>query len=110
MKKNPYQIIRSKYVTEKSQILEGLKECESNRSVRRCESPKYVFLVHPDAKKPEIASALEEIYKERGIRVKAVNVVNVKPKKRRVRGRQGYTSGFRKAIVTLEKGDTLENL
>jgi len=108
--RDPYRIIRSRYVTEKSRVLEGLKESDSNRSVRRFRLPKYVFLVDPLAKKPEIAAALEEIYKERQIKVKSVNTVKIKPKKRRVRGKMGYRAGFKKAIVTLEEGDVLDNV
>ena len=76
----------------------------------RCESPKYVFVVDRTANKHEIALALEEIYKTKQVKVVAVNTINVKPKARRVRGRLGKTSGFKKAIVTFEKGDELDNV
>lgn len=107
---DPYQIIKSQYVTEKAQVLQELKNNNSNPSVKRCDSPKYVFVVDSHAKKPEIASALEEIYKEKNIKVVSVNTITVKPKARRVRGRIGHRPGFKKAIVTLEKGDSLDNL
>lgn len=110
MKKDPYQIIKHQHVTEKSQMLEGLKSATSNPSLARCESPKYVFIVDPTANKQEIASALEEIYSEKKIKVVAVNTINVKAKQRRVRGRLGMTKSFKKAIVTLEKGDSLDIL
>lgn len=110
--KTPYQIIKHQYVTEKSAMLEGLKNAESNPSLRRCKSPKYVFIVDPHANKVEIAMALEEIYRERHIKVVAVNTLNVKPKVkgRRRTGRQGKTAGFKKAIVTLEVGDSLDDV
>lgn len=109
-KRDAYQIIRNKHVTEKAMMLQELKNCESNACVRRCDSPKYVFLVDPHANKQEIAAAVEEIYKERNIKVKSVNTVNLKPKKRRVRGRIGNRPGRKKAIVTLEAGDSLDNI
>lgn len=109
MKKNPYQVVKSLHVTEKSMMLQELKNSQSNPCVKRCESPKYVFLVDITANKQEIASAVEEIYSEKNIKVVAVNTITLKPKKRRVRGHSGIRSAIKKAVVTLEKGDTLEN-
>lgn len=108
MKKNPYQIVKHQHVTEKAQVLESLKNAESNPSLKRCTSPKYVFVVDPTANKQEIAWAIEHIYQEKGIKVVNVNTINVKAKQRRVRGRLGMKKAFKKAIVTLEKGDELE--
>jgi large subunit ribosomal protein L23 len=110
MKKDPYQVIKHLHVTEKSVMLEGLKDAKSNPSLARCESPKYVFVVDPTANKQEIASAVEEIYRDRNVKVVSVNTINVKPKQRRVRGRLGMKKSFKKAIVTLEKDDSLETL
>lgn len=109
-KKNPYQVVKNMHITEKSMMLQELKNATSNPCVKRCENPKYVFVVDKDANKAEIAVALEEIYKDKGIKVVAVNTVTLKPKQRRVRGRVGYRSGLKKAIVTLEKGDSLDNI
>jgi large subunit ribosomal protein L23 len=108
--KNPYHVIKHQHVTEKAMMLQNLKNAESNVSLKRCESPKYVFIVDNKANKHEIAVALEEIYREKNIKVVAVNTINVKPKARRVRGRLGNTSAFKKAVVTLEKGDSLDNV
>lgn len=90
-------------------MLQELKNSESNQSVRSCKQPKYVFIVDRFANKQEIAGALEEIYSQEKIKVVSVNTVNVKSKARRVRGRPGRTSAFKKAIVTLEEGDNLDN-
>lgn len=109
-KKDPFQVIKYQHVTEKAQMLRELKNNESNRSVRRCSSPKYVFIVDTEASKQDIACALETIYKDKGISVVKVNTINVKPKQRRVRGRTGRTSAFKKAIVTLEENDSLDNV
>lgn len=107
-KQSPYKIITSRYVTEKSQALEELKNNTNNPCVARCKLPKYVFLVDPNANKFEIARALEEIYAEKSIKVASVNTITMKPKKRRVRGKTGYASGFKKAIITLNEGDSIE--
>lgn len=109
-KKSPYQIVKYRHITEKSMVLQGLKEAASNPSLARCRSPKYVFIVDRSAKKPEIIRALEEIYKEEEIKVVAINTINVKEKPRRVRGRLGCKSAFKKAIVTLRPSDTLDNV
>lgn len=108
-KNNPYEIIKHQHVTEKSMVLENLKNADSNQSVRNCKSPKYVFIVDRKANKQEIAAAVEEIYSDRNIKVVAVNTINVKPKARRVRGRLGVKSAFKKAIVTLDEGDQLSD-
>lgn len=107
-KRNPYDIIKSRYLTEKTRVLEELKENTSNRCVAACVSPKYAFLVKRTANKQEIAQALEQIYAEQNIKVKSVNTILIKPKKRRVRGQIGYKPSFKKAIVTLSKDDHLE--
>lgn len=107
--RNPFEIIKHRHITEKSKMLQELKNSESNASVRRCKNPKYVFIVDRRANKQEIAVALEEIYREEKIKVVAVNTVNVKSKPRRVRGRAGKTAMLKKAIVTLEEGDNLDN-
>lgn len=110
MKKNPYSVIKNIHVTEKTIMLENLKSSESNKSLRSCLSPKYVFIVDKDANKTEIAQALEEIFSSKNIKVVAVNTINVKGKRTRYRGRPGTTSSFKKAIVTLEVNDVLDIL
>lgn len=106
--KNPYGIIKSRHVTEKSVVLENLHSATSNKSLARCQNPKYVFIVDTRANKTEIADAIETIYAEKKIKVVSVNTITVKPKKRRVRGRPGKTATFKKAVVTLEAGDSLD--
>ncbi|MBS4164280.1 50S ribosomal protein L23 [Candidatus Protochlamydia amoebophila] len=109
-KKSPYQVVKYQYVTEKSMVLQQLKTAESNPSVKRCESPKYVFIVDRNANKEEISQAVEEIYKNENVKVMAVNTINVKAKARRVRGRPGFKNAFKKAVVTLRAGDSLDNV
>lgn len=108
--KKLYQVIKHQYVTEKSMMLQRLKTAESNPSLKRCDSPKYVFIVDRNANKHQIAQAIEEIYKNEGIKVVAVNTINVKAKPRRVRGRPGFKNAFKKAVVTLRPGDNLDNV
>lgn len=107
--KDPYQIIKRQHVTEKAKTLGELQNSESNVSVRRCKSPKYVFIVHPRATKQDIAVAIETIYKEFQVKVTAVNTINVKGKVKRRRGRLGKTPSFKKAVVTLSPGDRLDD-
>jgi len=109
LKKTPYDIVKSRYITEKSVVLQELKNNTSNPSVKKCNTSKYVFLVDIHANKREIANAVEEIYAEKNIRVIGVNTITNKAKPRRVRGREGKTASFKKAIVTLEAGDTIED-
>lgn len=68
---------------------------------------RYVFKVHPKATKNSIAQAVEKLFK---VRVTAVNTTKVRPK-RRVMGRSiGRTSHWKKAYVTLEQGQKIEEL
>ena len=60
---------------------------------------KYVFKVAKDATKPEIARAVEELFK---VDVLCVNTINMKRKPRRLRFSAGYTAAWKKAIVTLK--------
>lgn len=106
-KKTPYDIVKSRYVTEKARVLGELKDRTSNPSLAKSSAPKYVFLVDLKANKTEIAQALEQIYAEKKIKVKAVNTIITKPKQKRVRGKIGYKSAFKKAVVTLAEGDDL---
>jgi large subunit ribosomal protein L23 len=110
VKQNSYAIIKKRRITEKSQTLLNLVASVSNKSVAKCKEPKYVFEVESSANKTQIKVAIEEIYKERGIKVKKVNTLNTKPKKKRMRGQIGYVSGFKKAVVTLSENDKLEDI
>jgi len=69
------------------------------------EHNKYTFKVHKDATKPQIAAALEEIF---NVQVVKVNTLNVTGKPRRVRYAKGKTADWKKAIVTLAEGDSIE--
>ena len=110
MNEKHYKTIKSRYVTEKARVLEGLATATANKSLKACEKPKYVFVVDKKATKQEIAVAVEEIYADKKVKVKSVNTISIKPKKRRFRGRIGVKPGYKKAVVTLDKGDTLDEV
>lgn len=105
---NPYDIIKNRRVTEKSRVLENLQHANSNASLRKCKSPKVVFNVASCANKTEIAKAVEEIYKDKKVKVVAVNTINIHRKTRRMRGHEGKIAGVKKAIVTLRPGDAID--
>lgn len=69
------------------------------------EKNKYTFEVARDANKVEIAKAVEEIF---DVHVKKVNTLNVKPKRKRMRYVAGLTRHWKKAMVTIADGQTIE--
>ncbi|AJC95435.1 MULTISPECIES: 50S ribosomal protein L23 [Staphylococcus] len=62
---------------------------------------KYTFDVDVRANKTQVKIAVEEIF---DVKVANVNIINYKPKKKRMGRYQGYTNKRRKAIVTLKEG------
>ncbi|MGM9941334.1 MAG: 50S ribosomal protein L23 [Bulleidia sp.] len=85
-------IIIRPVVTEKSN---RLQETEN----------KVTFVVAKNANKVAIKQAIQEIY---NIKPVAVNTINVHPKKKRVGRFTGMTSAYKKAVVTLPEGQTIE--
>lgn len=69
------------------------------------EDHKYVFKVFSVANKIGVRNAVEGRY---GVKVKSVNIINTSSKERKKGGQVGFQSGFKKAIVTLEKGQSIE--
>ncbi len=106
-RKSPYSIIKHRYVTEKASLLEELHTADSNPSLKKCDAPKYVFKVDITANKQEVRKALQTMYPD--IAVTSVNTITIPRKKRRVRGRSGMKSAYKKAIVTLSPGNTIED-
>ena len=82
--RTPYDIIIAPVVTEAT--MDGVA------------SKKYAFKVAVDATKPEIAHAVEELF---GVKVAAVNTINMKSKPKRLGVHAGRTATWKKAIVTL---------
>jgi large subunit ribosomal protein L23 len=77
----------------------------SEKSYELIEQRKYAFRVHPDAHKTQIRQAVEELFE---VRVQAVNVIKVQPKPKRRGLVRGKKPGWKKAIVQLREGDTIE--
>jgi large subunit ribosomal protein L23 len=91
--KDPRDVIIEPVVSEKSYAL--------------IDQNVYTFRVHPDASKPEIHDAVQEIF---NVKVVKVNTMNRKGKKMRVRrsNRFGKRPDSKRAIVTLAAGDRIE--
>lgn len=92
MKLGIYDIIQEPLITEK--VAQQTKNAN-----------QYGFRVHPEANKKEIKSAVEKIF---NVHVEAVNTLNVGGKWRRVRAQPGQTEDWKKAMVTLRKGEKID--
>jgi large subunit ribosomal protein L23 len=68
------------------------------------EEGKYVFRVNPAANKIQIMLAVKETFNVHPVKC---SIINVKPKPKRVRAKKGYTSSWKKAIVTLSSGEKI---
>ncbi len=92
MKKINYiDSIRNPIITEKATILS--------------EQNKTVFKVHEKANKTIIKKNIEKIFK---VSVVKVNIINQKTKIKLKQGRKSYKTGYKKAIVTLKKGQSID--
>jgi len=81
----------------------------SEKSMDQTQRGKYTFAVHDEANKFQIADAVETLFQ---VTVLEVNVLTTKPKEKtrgRRKGRQkGYTSPWKKAVVTVGPNDKIE--
>ena len=66
---------------------------------------KIVFKVHEGASKNTIKKNIEKIFK---VNVVKINTINLKGKTKMVRNKKAYKSGYKKAIVTLKKGQSID--
>lgn len=73
----------------------------TERSADLMSEDKYTFDVDVRANKTQVKHAVEEIF---DVKVDKVNIMNVKPKKKRMGRYEGYTNRRRKAIVKLKEG------
>ena len=85
------ELIRRPVITEKSTL--------------GSEHNQVTFRVPLDATKPEIKTAIEGLFK---VKVKAVNTLRQNGKVKRFRGQLGKRSDFKKAMVTLEEGHSID--
>ncbi len=88
---HPYQVILRPLITEKATILAGEK--------------KYAFEVDRRANKNQVRQAVQVAF---DVHVLKVNTMNVRGKTRRVGRRQSHTRSWKKAIVTLAEGETIQ--
>ena len=79
----------------------------SEKSYALMEDGAYIFVVAPDATKIDVRNAVEQAF---GVRVKSVNTLNRKGKRRRNRKTNsfGTRSSTKRAIVTLAAGDKID--
>jgi large subunit ribosomal protein L23 len=89
---HPYEVLKRPLITEKTNILSDTEN-------------RYSFEVDGRANKLQIKEAVEKAF---GVKVLAVNVVNVPGKQRRLGRRVGHTPGWKKAIVTLASGQRIQ--
>ncbi len=88
---HPYEVIVRPLITEKATILAG--------------DHKYAFEVDRRANKTQIRHAVEKAF---SVRVTGVNTMNVRGKARRIGRRMSHTRNWKKAVVTLHEGDTIQ--
>ncbi len=82
-----------------------VKPLVTEKAANLSEKGKYAFIVNINANKIEIAKAVSDVY---GVKVEAVNIIKMKGKTVS-RGRiKGSRNDFKKAIVTLKKGETIQ--
>lgn len=77
----------------------------SEKAFNLGEENKYVFRISASANKSEIKKAVENIYR---VSVEKVNILNVHPKSKMYKGRPGVKSGYKKAVVKLKKGESID--
>ena len=75
-----------------------IKPIITEASMDKLADKKYTFKVQADATKPEIAKAVETMF---GVKVANVNTISMKKKPKRLGVHFGYTSEWKKAVVTL---------
>ncbi len=86
-----FEVIRSPLVSEKATFVSQFNY--------------YVFKVSMDSKKPEIKNAVEKIF---NVKVKSINTLVQKGKKKRFRNRIGFRSNIKKAYIKLQEGNTID--
>lgn len=84
-------------------VLKNLVRTEKGSEL--ASSNKYLFEVDKKSNKLEIKKAVEDMYK---VKVSAVNVVMMRGKEKRVRYKKGRTPDWKKAIVTLKQGHSID--
>ena len=86
-----YEVLRRPIITEKSSLLQ--------------EQGRYVFEVMTEANKAQIREAVERSF---DVKVRTVNVINVRGKRKRFGNRLTARPSWKKAIITVRPGDRIE--
>jgi large subunit ribosomal protein L23 len=91
MSLHPNEVLLAPVVTEKAYA--------------QIENNKYSFRVHPDAHKTQVRQAVEQLF---DVKVERVNISKVQPKPKRRGLHRGTKPGWKKAVVQLRAGDSIE--
>lgn len=87
-----YDVVRRPVVTEKSTSMQAMRN-------------QFTFEVATSANKVEVKKAIEALF---SVKVVKVNIVTLPGKQKRAFGRPGQTKPWKKAVVTLKQGDTID--
>lgn len=77
----------------------------SEKSYAGIADGRYTFKVHPDAHRTQVRQAVEQLF---GVHVERVNIVKVQPKPKRRGLFRGVRPGWKKAVVQVRQGETIE--
>ena len=77
----------------------------TEKSTSLSEFNKVVFKVHKGANKNSIKRSIEKIFK---VNVIKINTINLKAKTKMVKNKKTFKSGYKKAIITLKKGQSID--
>ena len=77
----------------------------TEKSTSLSEFNKIVFKVQKNASKNSIKKSIEKIFK---VKVLKINTINLKGKNKLVKGKKTFKSGYKKAIITLQKGQSID--
>ena len=77
----------------------------TEKSTSLSEFNKFVFKVHQSASKSSIKKSIEKIFK---VNVTKINTINLKGKTKTIRNRKTKKSDYKKAIITLKKGQSID--
>ena len=88
---------------QNEQIL--LSPIVSEKSYAGISEGRYTFKVHPDAHRTQVRQAVEQLF---DVHVERVNIVKVQPKPKRRGLFKGTRPGWKKAVVQVREGETIE--
>jgi large subunit ribosomal protein L23 len=103
--RTPQTIIKRPLLTEKSSRLRETGGAEEAAGEGEEYSQKFLFEVAPDANKLEIRDAVQKLF---NVTVTSVRTSVVRGKKKRIGRFEGRRSNWKKAVVTLKPGETIE--